>query len=176
MTTLAQTPYRTLLDEALESWSYTRAGVIAEAQSISTDAWNFRPAEGARTVTELVLHIVESGLMAFGELSNPDGDFTRQPYPAIVQEHAGHVANERDPARLLSLLRETFDEGEARLRAAGELMMLQAIRRFDGLPGTRLAWLWHAIDHESYHRGQLAMYVRIKGGVPALTRLIYGDG
>jgi uncharacterized damage-inducible protein DinB len=57
----------------------------------------------------------------------------------------------------------------------GELFLLQAIRRFDGLPGTRLAWLWHAIDHESYHRGQLAIFIRVMGGVPALTKQIYGE-
>jgi uncharacterized damage-inducible protein DinB len=175
MSTLAQTPYRTLLDEALESWSYTRMGVIDEAESIPLDQWEFRPGRGARSVAELVHHIVESGLMAVGELSNPEGDFTRQPYPAFLDEHAGHVAGERDPSRLLNLLRETFEEGESKLRGVGELFLLQAIRRFDGLPGTRLAWVWHAIDHESYHRGQLAIFIRVMGGVPALTKQIHGE-
>jgi uncharacterized damage-inducible protein DinB len=175
MSTLAQTPHRTLLDEALESWGYTRSGVIAEAESISQDQWDFRPGRGARSVAELVHHIVESGLMAFGELSNPEGDFTRQPYPAFLEQYAGHIAQERDRSRLLTLLRKTFDEGESKLRGVGELFLLQAIRRFDGLPGTRLAWLWHAIDHESYHRGQLAIFIRVMGGVPALTKQIYGE-
>jgi uncharacterized damage-inducible protein DinB len=33
----------------------------------------------------------------------------------------------------------------------------------------------HGIAHEEYHRGQLAMYARIQGHVPALTRMIHGD-
>ncbi len=172
MNTLADTPYHTLLDEALESWSFTRAGVIAEAEAIGPEHWDFRPARGARSVADLIHHIVESGLMATGELTLPDGDFTRQPYPSFLQEHAGHVSNVRERDRLMKLLRETGDEAERRFRDVGELFMLQAIRRFDGKPGTRLAWLWHAIDHESYHRGQLATYVRLTGGVPALTQLI----
>ncbi|MGH7552626.1 MAG: DinB family protein [Longimicrobiales bacterium] len=48
------------------------------------------------------------------------------------------------------------------------------MRRFDGQPGTRLAWLYHAIEHESYHRGQIALYARFLGLVPALTRQILG--
>lgn len=175
MSTLADTPYRTLLDEALDSWKHARLGVIAEAESIPETDWEFRPAEGGRSVAELVHHIVESGLMAIGELTRPDGDFTRQEYAAFLEEHAGHVAAEHDRQRLLQLLRETHEEGESRFREVGELFMLQSIRRFDGLPGTRLAWFWHAIDHESYHRGQLALYVRMCGRVPALTRMILGE-
>lgn len=175
MRTLADAPYRTLLDEALESWSFTRAGVIAEAESIPADQWEFRPAEGARSVAELVHHIAESALMASGELNRADGDFLRKPFPEILEEHAGHMSGTRDPASLIHLLRESFDEMETRFRASGELFMLQTIRRFDGLPGTRLAWLWHAVDHESYHRGQLAMYVRMTGRTPALTRMIMGE-
>ena len=52
--------------------------------------------------------------------------------------------------------------------------MLQSIRRFDGKTGTRFAWLNHGISHEEYHRGQLALYARLLGRVPALTRRIEG--
>jgi uncharacterized damage-inducible protein DinB len=76
---------------------------------------------------------------------------------------------------LIELLRQSHTDSDARFRSAGELMALQYIRRFDGVLGTRLAWLYHAVDHESYHRGQLALYVRQLGKVPALTRLIHGE-
>lgn len=168
-------PPTTLLEEALEAWSYTRAGVIAELENLPESAMDHRPAEGVRSVRELIIHIVESGLMMTGELSRPDGDFTRQPYPEHIREHAGSLPPADDRAALAELLRRTHAEGEARLREAGELRMLQNIRRFDGQPGTRLAWLYHGVDHESYHRGQLALYARTLGRVPALTQLILGS-
>jgi uncharacterized damage-inducible protein DinB len=71
-------------------------------------------------------------------------------------------------------LKRTQSEGEKKLRAAGELHMLQMITRFDGARGSRLAWMNHGIAHEEYHRGQLALYARLAGRVPALTQLIYG--
>ena len=58
------------------------------------------------------------------------------------------------------------------LRAAGEVQMLQHVRRFDGERGTRLSWLHHGIAHEEYHRAQLALYARLLGRTPALTRAI----
>ena len=166
----------TLLDEALEAWEYARSGVIAEAESIPADRYDFRPAPGSRSVAELLVHIVESGRMMVGELTRPDGDFTRQSYAAHLSEHAGEIAAGQPKDALLSLLREDGTEGRRRIREHGEIGMLQRIRRFDGEEGTRLAWLNHGIDHEMYHRGQLALYVRLLGGVPALTRQIHGEG
>jgi uncharacterized damage-inducible protein DinB len=75
----------------------------------------------------------------------------------------------------VKLLQRTHAEGEKKVRAAGELLMLQTITRFDGERGTRLAWMNHGISHEEYHRGQLALYARLVGRVPALTQLIRGE-
>lgn len=166
---------RTLLDEALEAWEYTRAGVIEEAENLPADAYDFRPTAESRSVAELLLHIVEAGLMAAGELSRPDGDFPRQSYGEHMREHAGDLPSAGSKSELLALLRETGVAGRDRIRDAGELAMLQLIRRFDGRRGTRLAWLGHAVDHESYHRGQLALYARLLGRTPALTQRIRGQ-
>jgi uncharacterized damage-inducible protein DinB len=69
-------------------------------------------------------------------------------------------------------LKRTHAEGDKKIRRAGELLMLQRITRFDGEQGTRIAWMNHGISHEDYHRGQVALYARLVGRVPALTQLI----
>jgi uncharacterized damage-inducible protein DinB len=166
--------YTTILEEALEAWEYTRQGVIAELRNIPDKDVGFRPAKGARSVGELVRHIVESGLLMSGELSRPDGDFRRKSYEAFFREHAPGVGRLRAKRQLLEALRRTHRDGETALRKAGELHMVQFIRRFDGKMGTRFAWMQHGISHEEYHRGQLALYARLLGRVPALTRLILG--
>ena len=164
----------TLLDEALEAWADARSGVRAELANIPGRQTGFRPAPGARSVTELVQHIVESGLMWSGELTNPRGDFTRKTYPAFIKEYAGHVRRAQTKARLLRLLDSTHAKGERQIGKSGEVAMLQRIRRFDGAHGTRLAWMYHGIGHEEYHRAQLALYARLLGRTPALTLQIQG--
>ena len=52
--------------------------------------------------------------------------------------------------------------------------MLQQIQQFDGTHATRLSWMHHGVSHEEYHRGQIALYARLVGKVPALTKLIQG--
>lgn len=166
--------YKTLLEEALEAWSYTRAGVIAELQNIPDKQLGFRPREESRTVIELAQHVVESGLLMAGELTRSDGDFQRKSYEGLLQEHARGVSARRSKQQLVGALRTSHRDGERRIREAGELRMLQLIRRFDGLMGTRFAWMQHGISHEEYHRGQLALYARLIGRVPALTKQILG--
>lgn len=169
------TPYKSLLEEALEAWAYTRQGVIDEVKNIPEKDFHFRPTPKNRSVAELVHHIIESGLMMSGELTRPDGDFQRQDYPEFLKEYAGHLQATESKQKLLAWLKSTHVEGEKKFRAAGELLMLQYITRFDGLKGTRLAWMNHGISHEEYHRGQLTLYARLLGRVPALTQLITGE-
>ena len=166
--------YKTLLDETLEAWGFARQGVVDELRNLPEKALGFRPRKESRTVAELAQHVIESGLMMAGELSRPDGDFRRKSYESLLREYGKGVASKRTKRELLATLRKTHHDGETKLRAAGELHMLQFIRRFDGKMGTRLAWMNHGIAHEEYHRGQLALYARLLGRVPALTQQILG--
>ena len=166
--------YTTLLEEALEAWTYVREGVIDELRNIPEKQVNFRPRPESRSVAELAQHIVQSGLLMSGELSRPDGDFRRKSYEALLREHGPGMARLRTRKALLAALARTRKDGEQALRRRGELHILGPIRRFDGKWGTRLAWMNHGIAHEEYHRGQLALYARLLGRVPALTQLIQG--
>ncbi len=166
--------FTSLFDEALDAWTDARQGVVAEVKNIPGDRFDFRPTPANRSVTELVQHIIEAGLMWSGELARPDGDFTRKSVSAFLREYARGVSRHRTKAALLRLLDTSHAKGERQLRKAGELAMLQYVRRFDGLQGTRLTWMQHGIAHEEYHRGQLALYARLLGRVPALTRVIHG--
>ena len=168
--------FTTLLEEALEAWRYTRAGVVTEIENLSDANLHYRPAAESRTAAEIAVHIAESGMMMSGELSRPDGNFHRKSFPEFMKEYARGVKPARGGKRaLVQMLTRTHKDGERRLRSAGELHLLQLITRFDGERGTRLAWMNHGISHEEYHRGQLALYARLLGRVPALTQRIMGS-
>ena len=170
--------FESILDEVLGAWAYTRESVIQEIRNLSEADLQVRPHAESRTATEIAAHIVESGLMMAGELSRRDGDFRRKAYPKLIKEHSAAYSDElRSVSRksdVVRILERTHAEGARTIRDAGELHMLQLITRFDGERGSRLAWMNHAISHEEYHRGQLALYARLVGRVPALTQRIYG--
>jgi uncharacterized damage-inducible protein DinB len=114
-------------------------------------------------------------MVMVGELTRPDGDFTRQSYPKFLAEYAGNLELRQDKVSLIALLHRSIEEGTVKFQKAGEVLMLQQIRQFNGQPATRLSWMTHGVAHEEYHRGQLCVYARILGLVPALTKLIHGS-
>lgn len=164
--------FESLLDETLEAWSDVRGGLIDEIENIPEEQFDFRPTPEVRSVVEMVQHILEVALMMTGELTRPDTDFRRAPWPELLDLYASQVRQATGKAELLALLGSSMAAAEKKFRAAGELEMFQFITRFDGRQGTKLAWLHHGIAQEMYHRGQLVTYARLMGIEPALTRRI----
>lgn len=167
--------YKNILEETLESWEDARMGVVQEVENIPASHFDFRPVKEVRSVRELAIHILEVSELMTGELTRPDTNLQRAPWPKMLQMHAAPVYKLKSRKEILSFLRKSLKTGISKFREAGELHMLQMIRRFDGKSGTRLAWLNHGIAQEMYHRGQLATYARLIGVKPALTKLIEGS-
>jgi len=163
-----------LFDEMLDAWRYTRDGVIAEVENLPENIFSVAPHGLERTILDLVNHIVESSRLMAGELSRADGDFLRKEYPELIAEYSreGDVAQTK--AEAVELLRRSFTEDEEQIRGAGQEAMMKPIRQFNGEKASRMAWFHHGISHEEYHRGQLAIYARLNGETPGLTKLIMG--
>jgi uncharacterized damage-inducible protein DinB len=164
-----------IFEELMEAWQYTRDGVIAEVENLPEARFSECPPGLMRSALDLVNHIVESGRLMSGELSLADGDFQRKSYPALIAEHARAGDMARSKKEAVELLRRSHAEGDAMLHSAGAERLMQPIRQFNGVPATRLAWMSHGISHEEYHRGQIAIYARLLGEKPALTKLIEGE-
>ncbi|HEY8711372.1 MAG TPA: DinB family protein [Thermoanaerobaculia bacterium] len=162
----------TLLEEAIEAWEDARNGVIAEVENLPANRFDFRPTPDVRSVTELVIHILEVSLMMAGELTREDTNLRRYPWPKLIAHYSKPIENVSGKRQLLAKLRSTLREGTKKFRSAGEIHMLQQIVRFDGNKGTRLEWFHHGIAQEMYHRGQLTLYARLIGLKPALTQRI----
>ena len=165
---------KSMLDEVLEAWRDVREGIIEEVENIPASQMDFRPVPEVRSVREQVQHILEVAMMATGEFTRPDTNLRRAPWPKLLAMYAQKAWKAKTKAQLLALLRSQMKDAEKRFSDRGELALWQYHTRFDGKAGTKLAWVNHAIAQEWYHRGQLALYARLMGRVPALTQRIHG--
>src|SRR5512132_1877126 len=102
---------KTILDEAIDAWEDARNGVIAEVENIPSDKFDFRPAPGVRTVSELVLHILEVSLMMTGELTREDTNLQREPWPKLLARYSGPIREISGKRQLLAALRSTLRHG-----------------------------------------------------------------
>jgi uncharacterized damage-inducible protein DinB len=145
----------TLLEEAIDAWQDARNGVIDEVENFPAKEFDFRPTPEVRSVSEIIVHIMEVSLMMAGELTREDTNLRRYPWPRLLAHYSKPIANVSGKKQLLAALRSTLRVGISEFRSAGEVHMLQQILRFDGNKGTRMAWFHHGIAQEMYHRGQL---------------------
>jgi uncharacterized damage-inducible protein DinB len=166
---------RPILDDAIEALSFAREGTIAEASNIPDERWDYRPHPNARSVAELIRHMIEAAAMLVGEAADVEGDFKRRHPREHVAAHAGDLGESMTPTELKDALQRTHEVSVERVRKAGAAHMATPIRRFDGGSWRRDTYVFYAASHEDYHRGQLALYARTMGLIPALTQRIHGD-
>jgi len=162
------------LTESLGNWRDVRVGTIDEIENIPAEHFDFRPTPDVRSVGEQVRHILEVALMMTGELTREDTDFRRAPWPELLAMYGGPLEHATSRDELLALMRDQVDDATKAFEAAGEAHMMGTITNFDGSTWTRMQWLHHGIGHEMYHCGQLTLYARHVGVVPALTKKILG--
>jgi uncharacterized damage-inducible protein DinB len=156
-------------EEGIRMWETFRAGTIAELELIPEDKWDYRPAEGARTVRALARHIAQAGALFTEELLREGGSFARMFDPKAREELAARLPQANSKNEILELLRTEGADNIRRLREAGPALATKSMSTFGG-EQTRLTALWFASSHEMYHRGQIASYVRQLGITPALTK------
>ena len=82
----------TLLEEVIEAWEGTRDGIVAEAENIPPNQFDFRPAPESRSVSELVLHIMDVSLMMVGELTREDTNMRRTEWPKLLAMYNKPIA------------------------------------------------------------------------------------
>ena len=154
--------------EALAIWETSRNVTISEAENIPEERCDFRPGEGARTVRDLVRHILESGVGFARELTSDQPTFARVFAPETRAQFTATYPENSSKNEVIEQLRKSFADDMQRLRDQGDLaaQTMTLMKREQ----TRLTGLWFSISHEMYHRGQLATYARAIGLVPAMTQ------
>ena len=165
---------KNLLKETLDAWGYARDGVIDELENIPATDFNFRPSPHSRSAAELAAHIIESGLMASGELTRKDGNFQRQSYPEFIDELRGQSGEDGEEGRAREVAALDIRRGRRGLsqeRREGDDAADRAVQR-------RASHTADMAESRDRARGIIAgssRCTRLLGRVPALTKLIEGS-
>ena len=158
---------------AIALWEVFRAGTISECENIPEEHWDFRPAEGARSVRELATHIAHASVAFATELVSHQPDLARLFDAKAKEARESKYPRANAKAEVLDLLRQTMADTALMLRSRGEALQTDQMRMF-GADGSRTTGLEFAMGHEMYHRGQLATYARAIGLVPMMTQQLKG--
>jgi uncharacterized damage-inducible protein DinB len=137
----------------LDKWDNSRDYLIAMAEIMPEEFYDFKPTERQRSFKEQLLHIkgnmdwLSSTYFSSEEYNREKAD------PTISKEET------------IKLLTEAFNASSEKIKKASELELQETVDFFAG-PKSKLQILNLLHDHVTHHRGQLIVYLNLKNQEP----------
>ena len=156
------------------SFRTVRKNTLTIAEEIPEDKYNYRPAEGTRTVGELLTHIAlgskfqEQVVLTEKRTSMEGFDFMK-----LMGGVMAEAAKPRTKAQIIALLKEQGEKYASAVESlSDDFIGTSVFMPPGGTPPsrTRFDMLASVKEHEMHHRGQLMLIERMLGITPHLTR------
>jgi len=160
--------------EIAASFRTVRNNTIKIAEEIPEDKYSYRPAEGTKSVGELLTHIAFG--TTFNEKVNLEEKRTTMEgfdFMAYMAPLQAEQAKPRTKAQIVELLQQRGENFAKQVEALPNEFLAQNITMPPGgHPPSRSRFdiLISAKEHEMHHRGQLMLIQRMLGITPHLTR------
>ncbi|MEO8594122.1 MAG: DinB family protein [Candidatus Solibacter sp.] len=160
--------------EMAASFRTVRGNTIKIAEEIPEESYDFRAAEGCRTVAETLVHIavtpsLQAQIQFVEKRSSLVGfDFFGFFGGLIAKEQTKH-----SKAEILQLLTESGEKFAGQVEGCSDEFLSEIVTFPEGMmPPTksRFEMLIAAKEHEMHHRAQLMVIQRMLGMVPPMTR------
>lgn len=138
----------------LEKWNNSRDYLIAVAEAMPEEHYDFKPTQRQRSFKEQLLHIQ-------GNINWLDQTYFSKSEETVDQQDG----DELNKAKIIVLLHKTFDTAYKDIETCSETNLKESVRFFAG-PKSKLQIMNLLQDHVTHHRGQLLVYLNLKDITP----------
>lgn len=144
----------------LDSWNDIGRKLIAMAEDMPDDKYDFKPNSAERSFAEQLLHAAGANYFfispAKGE-KPPEGDPKRADY--------------KTKAAVVDFVKKSFADGAALIQSKGDSGLNDILTDPFSKQQARFSdYAWGFIEHSGEHYGQLVVYYRVAGLVPPESR------
>jgi hypothetical protein len=150
----------TIKDVLVKHWKTSGDFTIAVAKLMPADSYGFKPVPDELTFGQVLIQVGRANL---GACALASGSKRPDVAPALVEEESGKQAPDKDA--IIQFLSSSFDF--CNQAVAG--MTPEKLDAVVGPPNRKMTgfeWLWAYFTHTAHHRGQLEVYLRLKGIKP----------
>ncbi len=137
----------------LEKWDNSRDYLIAMAELMPEQFYDFKPTERQRSFKEQLLHIKGNMDWLSGTYFSSEEYNRAKTDPAISKEET------------IKLLKEAFTASSEIIKKASKEELKETVEFFAG-PKSKLQILNLLQDHVTHHRGQIIVYINLKNLEP----------
>ena len=152
----------TTIDNLVADFERSKTMSLAYIEAMPEDQFGFKPTEGGRSFAEQMLHGAQGTI---GLSANGTGEIAIYKDMNIEKEAAFHTKSE-----VRRLVSESFDFAIAGIQNMDASKLDEIVVR-GPFKVSRLGWIQKANEHVGHHRGQAAIYLRLKGITPPQYQL-----
>ncbi len=151
--------------EQFGHWATVRRGLVQALGTLTDEQLNFAPREGMRTLGDIARHIahVEEAWFRHWMVGKHEGPpaYTAEDYPTVES--------------ITALLAEVHARTEAYLATLDAAALDQPFKTFWGQTGP-ISWvIWHVLEHEIHHRGEIYLMVGLVGMTAEAVQAVMRD-
>lgn len=158
-----QSPAPTV-DAAVGDWERARAYTLEYLNASTDEVIAFKPTPEMRSFGQQMLHIAEAnygfGAMASGKAS-----------PFTFGELEKAADDYKTKEALAKAVLESYDFIIAAIKETDKSKLGETIKVFNRFDMTRAVAFEKAFEHQTHHRGQTTVYLRLKGVTPPNEKL-----
>ena len=137
----------------LEKWEHSKAYLLEIIEVMPSEHFDYQPTEREMTFSEQLLHI--KGNMDWLSTTY----FSSEPFDKKKND-SSYTKEE-----IKRLVETAFDQTSQKVAATNDASLAETVEFFAG-PKSRLQILYLLMDHVTHHRGQLIVYLNLKGIEP----------
>lgn len=141
------------------AWQNAKKWTLSYIDAMPENAMSFKPTPEVRSFAEQMLHLAfwNYGLVEWtGGKTNPYGK---------KQEGLEKRDDMKTKAALRKVVEESYDNVLTAIAGLDEAKLIEQVSFFNS-KRSRLGILAIALDHQTHHRGQTTLYLRLKGVTP----------
>ncbi len=150
----------TIKDALVKHWKTSQEFTIAVAKLMPAESYAFKPVPEELSFSQVLIQVAGANLSACAAASG-----TKRPTISQKIQDGGAGKVEVDKDSVMQFLGDSFDFCNQAI-AAITPDKLDAMAGPDNRKMTGFEWLWAYFTHTAHHRGQLEVYLRLKGIKP----------
>ena len=153
---------KTLRDSFAAHWLDTKQYTLAVLDAMPPDGFDTRPNPAQRTFGEQLIHLARANTAYFR-------GFDVVAVPELLdasQEEPDRLVSASDKDAVRRYVAASFDYGTAALDALTQILLTGDVTLFGRQPHTGTDVFLRAYMHTAHHRGQIVVYLRVRGITP----------
>ncbi len=148
--------------QLIKDWERAKAYTAEYLAAMPADKYTAKPVEGIRSFAEQMLHLAQGSI---GLSANGTGK-TRI-FPGYNMEKSP-TAQSKDSVSYY--VNTSYDFAIEGIKAMDAHQLGELVKR-GNLNESRLSWIMKGFEHQTHHRGQCTIYIRLQGVTPPNEKL-----